>query len=277
MAALDDVRPPTARPAVALQLWTVREEHDADPAGVLAEVARIGYDGVEVVNGRRGGLAAAAYRRALDAAGLRACGLHALLDELDDDLDAVLETARTLGTRDVVCAWVPPERRGTRERYLALAELLAGLGQRCRSAGVRLHYHHHDFELAPLDGRCGLDLLWETVDAELLYAEIDTYWAAVAGVDPAAYVAALGPRCLLLHVKDLLPPGRAPLAPEGEGLARLNAEVGTGVLDLPGVIAAARSVEWLVVEQDFAARSALESARVGHDNLRALHAGSAGS
>jgi sugar phosphate isomerase/epimerase len=257
-------------PGIALQIWSVRDAHDEDPRGVLAAVADLGYRAVEVVLSRRGGLSVAEHRATLDELGLAVCSMHCFLDELEGDLDAVMAAARAWGTDTVVCAWVGPERRRDAEDYRALARTLAAAGTRCRDAGLRLAYHHHDFELAPIDGGRGMDLVWDAVDPSLLAAEVDVYWVSVAGLDPVAYLRRLRERCVLLHAKDRLPDGAPPLAGEGEGLARWNAEVGAGVLDFAAILAAAPHARWVVVEQDFSAGDPLTSARASLEHLTRL-------
>jgi len=254
-------------PGIALQLWTVRERYDTEPDEVLARVAEMGYPAVETVYSRTGGRTHEAQREALDRHGLAAPSMHAFIDELEDDLDGVIGAARAQGAEYVVCAWVGPERRQTAADYQDLARSLAGIGERCRDAGLQLCYHHHDFELAEAGGRRGMEWIWEGVDAELLKAEVDVYWVDVAGLDPVAYLQALGERCVLLHCKDRARPGTPPLAGAGEGLASENAEVGAGVLDFPALLAAAPHARWLVTEQDFSAGDPLDSAEV---SLRAV-------
>ena len=58
-----------ARIPVSLQLWSVRDATAADFAGTVAQVARMGYDGVELAG--YGNLDAAAAAAAVKAAGLR--------------------------------------------------------------------------------------------------------------------------------------------------------------------------------------------------------------
>jgi len=69
---------------------------------------------------------------------------------------------------------------------------------------------------------------------------LDTYWAKVAGVNPADVIAELGGRAPLLHIKD--GPGRAEDAME---------PIGDGIMDVPGIVEAGGSTtEWLIVELD---------------------------
>ncbi|WP_051947830.1 sugar phosphate isomerase/epimerase family protein [Streptomyces scabiei] len=69
-------------------------------------------------------------------------------------------------------------------------------------AGIRLGHHHHHFEWARLpDGAVAFDVLWDLLDPEIL-AEVDVYWAAVAGQDPAEVLDRLGERAVAAHLKD---------------------------------------------------------------------------
>ena len=101
---------------------------------------------------------------------------------------------------------------------------------------MQLAYHHHDFELRPVAGRSGLDVILERVDPQLLQVEADVYWMHAAGLDPVAYLGELGDRVTLLHCKDAGPPGMQPVVEPEEGLAVFNTEVGEGVLDFPAIL-----------------------------------------
>jgi sugar phosphate isomerase/epimerase len=69
--------------------------------------------------------------------------------------------------------------------------------------------------------------------------ELDVYWTAKAGVDPAAYQQKWSARSVFLHCKDM----------DGSPEKKFAA-VGEGVLDFPAIIKAARNVEYFVVEKD---------------------------
>ena len=79
----------------------------------------------------------------------------------------------------------------------------------------------------------------ENTDPALVGLELDVFWAAKAGVDPAAFQKKWKDRSILLHCKDMS------ADPEPDFAA-----VGEGVLDFPAIIDAATKVKWFVVEQD---------------------------
>jgi sugar phosphate isomerase/epimerase len=183
--------------------------------------------------------------------GLTVPSCHVFLDQLEDERARVLGNVAALGAGYVVCAWIPPERRRDADDYRRLAEGLNRAGEDARAAGLQLAYHHHDFELRPIDGGpSGLDILLAEVEPALLALELDVYWLHVAGLDPVAELRRHGARCPLVHCKDHLRPGEEPVAPDDEGVARFNTVLGTGVLDFAAIVGAARDAAWLIVEQD---------------------------
>jgi sugar phosphate isomerase/epimerase len=254
---------------IALQLWTVREQYDIDPARVLRRVADIGYSAIELVYSRTGGLTHGRQKEICDDVGLQVAALHCFFNEIEDELDGLIRAAEALGVADVVCSWMDPEHRQTAASYRAAAEVLAAAGARLREHGKQLGYHHHDFELADVEGRRGIDYLWD-VDADLLKAEVDTYWVDLAGLDVVDYIESLGDRVVLLHCKDRMRPEEEPLSSEGEGLARYNREVGEGVIDFPPVLAAASHVRWMITEQDFSVGDPFEAAATSLRNLQRM-------
>jgi sugar phosphate isomerase/epimerase len=135
---------------------------------------------------------------------------------------------------------MPEEDRQTADGVRRFAIELGGFARSFAEQGIRLGYHNHDFEFAPLDGTT----VWDVLLAELppdVEIELDVYWAAIGGRDPVAEITATATRVRLLHMKD-----RAP-GPEPH-----DAPVGEGTLPFSEIVEAARAagVEWFIVEQD---------------------------
>jgi len=257
---------------IAMQVWTVRDQQDVDPTSTLHRIAEIGYPAVELVYSRTGGLSHDRQRTICDEVGLRVAAMHCFYDDLDAGPEHVAEAAQALGTHYVVCAWMDAEQRRSAATYQAAADVFESAGGRLAELGLQLGYHHHDFELALVEGRRGIDYLWD-VDPALLVAEVDTYWVHEAGLDVVDYLQGLGDRAVLLHCKDRAPSDERPLGPEGEGLARFNCEVGEGVINFPPILAAAASAQWLVTEQDFSDGDPFTAAETSLHNLRQILAG----
>lgn len=228
---------------VALQLYTLREELLAGRAGVLRQVAAMGYRAVEpydVVSDPDG------LRADLDAAGLAVCSVHAR--PFGDQAEAVWRGLAAAGAGTVIIPHMPPERFAGRGEVGELARELNGIAARAADRGLRLGYHNHEFELSSLiGGRPALEVLAGQLGPDVLL-EVDTYWAAVGGQDVPQLLGRLGERVRYLHVKD------GPVTRTDPMTA-----VGTGRMPVAEILAAARWAEWSVVELDECATDMLEA------------------
>lgn len=241
---------------VALQLYTVRDETQRDFGGTLRRVAQIGYDGVEFAG--YGGLTSQEMAALLAETGLRVAGTHLGFDALEG---AQLESS--IGyCQDIHCPFIAlpslAKEWRTPEWIRALAPRLNEIGRRCRGQGITFGYHNHDFEFTRFDGIYLMDYLLQATDPSLVKIELDVYWAAYAGVDPVAYLEALGDRVALIHLKDMAPD-------------RSMTEVGKGILDMRHICAFAQVRGlWGVVENDHPQMPSLESARISLEYLRQI-------
>jgi len=232
---------------ISLQLYTLRETAKDDFFGVLAQVAEIGYKGVEPAG--LGGHKPAEVRKVLDDLGLVASSTHGSL-VTPENLNESIDTAKTLGYEMIIAGWKKDDwltldgiKRGA-EAFQRAAELLAG-------HGLRMGYHNHWWEMAPVEGKLGLEHFIELAPGA--FSQLDTYWAANFGaVDVPALLARHAGRVPTLHIKD------GPLV-EGEP----HTAIGAGAMDVPAVIAAADDgvLEWIVVELDACATDMLTAVR----------------
>lgn len=213
-------------------LYTIRDECERDLEGTLRAVAGLGYDGVELFNLH--GHPAERVRAWLDETGLVAVGRHAGLDALESELPSLAEEAGVLGYDRIALSWIEPSR--------AAVERIAAVAERARTLGVRLGFHNHDRELAPLadGGGSFLDLLRGLPD-DLLWLELDLGWVWFAGVDPVEELGRTRGRCPLVHVKDFTSRERKEDVPVGDGAVGYERVV-------PAAVEA--GVEWLLVEED---------------------------
>ncbi len=225
----------------ALQLYSVREQLAAGRMPVLRRIAGFGYGAVEPYDVRTD---PERLRADLDEAGLAVCGVHARA--LGEDADALLRGTLTVGGGTVIVPSVPRERFAGAGPIAALAQELNAAAARAAEYGLRLGYHNHEFEMAPLaGGRTGLEVLADALDPAVIL-EVDIYWAAVGGQDVPGLLGRLGDRVRYLHVKD------------GPGTRQdPQTAVGSGQLPIAAILAACPSAEWHVVELDSCATDML--------------------
>ncbi len=92
---------------IGLQLWSVRHQCEKDVSGVLAALAKMGYQGVEFAGYY--GQSAKQLRKILDDNGLKCCGSHMKLDVLTGDkLRETIEFNHILGNKYLIVAWMEP-------------------------------------------------------------------------------------------------------------------------------------------------------------------------
>ncbi|PZO80870.1 MAG: xylose isomerase [Mesorhizobium amorphae] len=211
---------------------------------VLKTLADAGYTQVEGFAGVYED--AAGFRRLLDANGLTMPSGHFSLDALENDLDATLETASTLGIELVACPYIDaPERPFDAAGWTEFGKRLGRIGENVRAAGFGFAWHNHDFEFATLpDGSVPQALMLDA--APDLGWEFDVAWALRAGVDPLGWIDRYGQRIMAVHVKDI--------ARSGEGLDEDGwSDVGYGTVDWGGLLKSLReksSARYFVMEQD---------------------------
>jgi len=265
---------------LGVALYTVRDQMQADAAGTLKAIAGLGYRYVE--SGLRPSLDAPA-----KAAGLRQASAYAptylvtgnreawrgagdLLPE-DYTWTNAVDEAKARGLEYLVIVYLMKAERGGIDVYRDLAKRLAKAGEACRKAGLGLAYHAHAFEYEAIDGKRPIDVLLGETPRDLLSLELDTFWASIAGVDPAKMVETHAGRVNLVHLKDKAR-GTPVQYDEGKVPHEAFKEVGAGEIDYRRFFAAAEKsgVKYYYVEQDYTVGSTpLDSLRVSRQAVAA--------
>jgi sugar phosphate isomerase/epimerase len=219
---------------IGLQLYTLRKPFAADPLGTLSRIRETGYDAVEFAAPLGSDFAGFAAR--MKDIGLDCPSAHVGLDDMAGRPDQVLAMAATLGCRYLVTPYVMPDQRD----WTAVIATLGAFAERARGEGLRVAYHHHDFEFERADGVRPFDRLVSETDPAFVDFELDVYWLRKAGEDPRAIIERMAGRVKLIHLKDYLPDG---------GMT----DVGAGTLDFAALIGAADAAgaEHYFVEHDF--------------------------
>ena len=260
-----------------------------DAERVLDDITRTGYDGTQLGLGFPEG---DALRGVLAARRLRLAEVYAAIPATQDGptasaLAEVRERVRLLaaGGGEVLCiafdgsadrdafagrATDPATPRLTDAGWRRTIDLLVAVAEDVRAAGARIAFHPHAGTYVETPDE--VERLASSIPADVLPFCLDVGHYVVGGGDPVAALERFGERVTHVHLKDVdgdvlrrLREG----AVGGFGRAireRLFTELGSGVLDLDGVLAALarRSYEgWLMIEQDSGWPPPAESAAIG--------------
>lgn len=228
---------------IGLQLFTLIDEMK-QPDGlrtVLKRAADAGYDGVEFAGFY--GLSPAEIRAELTKNHLEAAGIHLGWDNMNwenlkrNPMD-VIHTAQEIGATNVVVA-----SYGGRDLadWISFGEQLNHFGAIFRANGMRLGYHNHRVEAKKLDGQYVIDLIMAQCAPENVFWELDPRHIQVAGADPVAFAEKYKGRLPLAHMRDI---ARITGPDTADDCA-----VGSGIVDIPGVVRASGAHDWLIVEE----------------------------
>jgi len=225
-------------PWLGLQLWSLREYLPKDLRGTLVKIRELGFRDVEGAG--LWGHTAGEMRAALDSAGLRCQSAHVGFERLRDDPAGAFAEVKAVGATWVVCPWIPHGDAFTRDDTLKAADAFNKFSTAAADAGLRFAYHCHGYEFIPSSEGTLFDTLAGATDPARVLFQIDVFHALLGGADPAALIDRYKKRVASLHLKDLKK-GFPIKAGTAIGPAEADVPVGTGQVDMPSVLRAAKS------------------------------------
>lgn len=231
------------RGPLGVQLYSFRGAMRAgDVAATLGRVRALGFREVELAGTY--GMSAAAFRRALDDAGLQATSMHVGYERLRDSLPAVIAEAKALGVPNVGTAWIPHAGGPiTVDFARKTATDFDRWGRALRAAGLQFFYHVHGYEFqAGSDGVRPIDALIRGTDRDAVKYEMDVFWTALPGADPVALLRQYPGRWRLMHLKDMRQGVSRTVQTGGANPDSAEVPVGTGQIDYRAVLRAAKEV-----------------------------------
>jgi sugar phosphate isomerase/epimerase len=214
---------------IGLQLYTLRDELPKNVKATLEKVAAAGFTTVETygysIKDQFWGFSPIELKRILDINGLKAVSGHYnlggfLADGNTTELKAAIKAAKILKSEYLTVPWVDEPFRKNINDYKVLAKRLNDAAKIGADSGLKLAYHNHDFEFQKHDGITGYEILLSETDKNLVYFELDLYWAIHSGNDPVILFNQNPGRFKMWHVKDIDKINSA-----------LNSEVGSGTID----------------------------------------------
>jgi sugar phosphate isomerase/epimerase len=224
---------------IGTQLWCVRKELASDIPGVLSALAKTGFDGVELENAF--GKPGPEWRKHLDAAGLKACGFHHTLGELQGEkLARTIEFNAAISNPYLIVRSLPEETYKSRDLLEKTADAVNEAAEKVKPHKMRVGYHNHSADFNRIDGEYWWNRFADRTTKDVIL-QLDTGNAmGMEGVSLLDLVRRNAGRTVTMHVKPA---------------SRKNADayIGADELDWPGIMSAAESVggiEWYIVEYE---------------------------
>lgn len=191
-----------SKPAIGLELYSVREEFKKDYHGTLKAVASMGYPGVEF------------YGPYYDWTVAEAKEIRALIDDLNmvcysthnsaKNFDAanighMVELNRVLGSKFAVMA--SAGKVADLDGWKKVADTLAASLGPMKGSGIYPGFHNHRIEFETLNGTRPMDVLAKNTPKEVVL-QLDVGTCVHAGQDPVAWINANPGRIRSIHLKD---------------------------------------------------------------------------
>lgn len=224
---------------VGLELYSFRDQFKADVPGTMAKVRQMGFREVEVAGTY--GLPLEAFRKELDKNGLKAISTGASFEDLENDVPKVINEAKILGAKYVVCAWIPHTEdlftQGDADRAI---DVFNTAGKLLADEKLTLCYHTHGYEFQKLPDNQAtyFDYMVPQLDPKVVNLEMDVYWVKAPGEDPVAVLKKFPKRFLLAHLKDRKP--GTPNTMTGHDDVESNVVLGAGDVGIAEFMAAAK-------------------------------------
>ena len=228
------------KPAIGLQLWSLREEFKMDALHALDLTKQLGFTEVETAG--TAGMSAEDYRAALDARGLKATAAHVQYGAMEKDVAAVVREVKALGARYAFCPWIPHESGFDEALVKTAAANFNKWGAAFRAAGITFGYHTHGYEFVPgvKAGETLFDELVRLTDAKNVSFQMDVFWVYRAAADPMALLKKYPDRWVSFHIKDIRKSAERKAGSSGSP-ASDKVVAGTGAIDWPKLLAAGRA------------------------------------
>lgn len=185
---------------VAVQLYSVRDEMAEDFEGTIRKMKELGYDGVEFAG--LFGRDPKQVKALCEEIGIVPISAHVPYYDMLAAPEKVLADYAEIGCKYVAVPYLTEECRPGTDGFAATVEGITKIAEAAKALGIQLLYHNHDFEFVKLDGKYAIDVLYDTVPADLLRTELDTCWVNVAGENPADYIIKYSGRSPVVHLKD---------------------------------------------------------------------------
>ena len=246
---------PSFKGPLGLQMYSLRFYSPTNALAKIDKARELGFRAIE--GGAPRGMPATDFLKTLEQRGMKLVSTGSDYARLKNEPDSVVTQAKALAAKYVMCSWIPHDKGKFSEKNAReAAQVFNAAGEKFRNAGITFTYHCHGYEFQPHGDGTLFDLIVRETKPEFVSFEIDVFWAAQGGADPAKLIQKHGSRFKLMHVKDL----RKGAAINSTGAApdEDSVAVGEGQIDWAGVLKAAQAagVEYYFIEDE--AKDAIE-------------------
>ena len=200
---------------IAVQMYSVRDDIKKDYDGTVKKLGEMGFTAVEAAgygNGKFYGKTPAEFKKSIEDNGMVVLSSHTGKRLTDAELaagkasesmkwwDECIAAHKAAGMKYIVVPGIGVPK--TLRDLQTYCDYFNEIGRRCNAAGMKFGFHNHSHEFQKIEGKVMYDYMLEHTDPNLVFFEMDVYWAARAHKAPVDYFKKYPNRFKLLHIKD---------------------------------------------------------------------------
>ena len=282
---------------VGLQPYTVRDAFLKDPRDTLSKMYQTGYKYAEAYNHNADnevkcfGMTASELKKMGEETGVKIVsghlGCYERAREMIRNFDLMKRSAEYYAELGCEYMVLSAEYFISKEQVYSSCEAYNRVGEICNEYGLTFLYHNHFWDFREYDGKAIMDILVEETDPDKMGVQVDAYWVNRGLIDPIAIIRKYGTRVKCIHQKDF-PESEIsnldiwkrldksqPVLPDAVDAAvapEQFTEIGTGILDIQGIINEGNAVgaKYVFLEQDYTKLPIFDSIRTSFDNYKKM-------
>ena len=222
---------------IGIQLYSLRNQFKTNVEGSLKIIGDWGLTNLE--GGGTYGLSFEEFDGLLDKYELDVVSVGASYDDLKDNPEKALASAKQFGAKYVMCAWISHEGNNFDfEKTKEAVDVFNKAGKLLKEEGITLAYHAHGYEFRPYNDGTLFDYMAQ--NAEYFAFEMDVYWVQHGGTDPLTLLNKYPDKFVLFHLKDM---EKGVIGNNtGHEDVETNVVLGTGQVDIAGVVKRAKEL-----------------------------------
>ncbi|MCQ2187414.1 MAG: sugar phosphate isomerase/epimerase [Bacteroidales bacterium] len=217
-----------AKKEIGIELYSVRdlignpEKFAKNSEATLKAIADYGYTSVEAAcygEGKLYGLTGEEFKAAIKAAGLKTLSSHVVRYLEDEEIasgdfsaampwwEEAIACHKAAGMKYMVAPGIniPDNLKDLK----VVCDYMNAIGKLVKENGMQFGYHNHSHEFNEVEGVPAYDFMVQNTDPELVFFQMDVYWADNARVSPVEYFKKYPGRFTCLHIKDVAEVGQS--------------------------------------------------------------------
>ncbi len=240
---------PSFKGPLGLQLYSLRESFKTDVTGTLRKVRSFGFKHAELAGTY--GMQPVIFKEMLKQHGIKPIAGHWGYESWRDQPEAAIAEAKAMGVKYAGCAWIPHQGDFDEQECRDAIAVFNKAGELAKKRGIRFFYHIHGYEFQPSGDGTLFDLMMAETKPQFVTYEMDIFWVVFPAQDPVKLLEKYGKRWELMHLKDMKQ-GLALGSLAGGTDVRNDVAIGTGQIDMPAVLNAAKKVgvKWYFIEDE---------------------------